>query len=614
MATDPLALAEGLDWLRPVDRQFGRAIARRARHDPDTVALVAALACAELGAGHLCLDPDAPGAAGGRLGELLPTDRLLAVLRTEEGVCQLPGDATARPLVLDGRRVYLHRYWLGERRVAARLLALAARPVALHPDAPGWLDALYPERDAGAAGQKLACATALTRGLGVISGGPGTGKTTTVARLLVLAARDAEVRGERLTVRLAAPTGKAAARVGESLARELGRLGASGRLDPALRAALPARAVTLHRLLGAGSGATRGFAHHGANPLAADVVVVDECSMVDLRLLDALLDALPAHARLLLLGDRDQLAAVEPGNVFGALCTQAGAIGAARAAELQALSGVAVEAGTSASPIGDAIAVLRHSYRFDAASGIGRLAAAVNAGDHAGAVAAIEAGGEVEASACTGRPAGAQLQSLREAYRELASAAIAAGGDAEAIAALPRLQGAFRVLCALREGDAGVLTLNRLLAQALAEAGLADRTRTHYPGRPVIVTRNDHGLRLYNGDLGIVVDDIDGHPRVVFAGEDGVRSLPAARLPEHESAYALTVHKSQGSEFDRIALVLPPAPAAAGLAGRELLYTAITRARHGVSLLLPDGRLDPCWLQPARLRSGLAERLHNPGA
>ena len=608
MTTDRPTPAGGIDGLRPVDHHFGDMLARRARHDPDAIALAAALACAELGKGHLCLDLDETSLPEWALAAGLDVARVRAALRAEPGLCQdcaTPGEA--RPLVLDGSRVYLHRYWLAEHRVAARLRALAGQPVALHADAPRWLDALYPGNDSGTNAQKLACATALTRGLGVISGGPGTGKTTTVARLLAVYARDALARGERIAVRLAAPTGKAAARVGEALAHEFARLGEQGLLDPALRAALPTEALTLHRLLGAS--ATRGFAHHRANPLAADLVVVDECSMIDLRLLDALLEALPVGARLLLLGDRDQLAAVEPGNVFGALCAHAGTPGPARGAELQALCRVQVETAPGADAITDAIAVLHHSYRFDATSGIGRLAAAVNAGNHAEANATLATGDSVRVTAYDGCIDGAELRVLRDAYRELAAAAIAARGNPAAAAALPVLQQRFRVLCALRDGAVGVSALNRELAQALAEAGLADRGRVHYPGRPLIITRNDHELRLYNGDLGIVVDDEDSRPLAVFAHAGGVRLLPAARLPEHETAYALTVHKSQGSEFDRIALVLPPAAAASGLAGRELLYTAITRARTGVELLLPGGRLDACWLERTRLRSGLARRL-----
>ncbi|MBP6480261.1 MAG: exodeoxyribonuclease V subunit alpha, partial [Pseudomonadales bacterium] len=475
------------------------------------------------------------------------------------------------------------------------------------PDARALLERLYPDDSAGSAGQKLACAMALTRALGVISGGPGTGKTTTVAKLLVMLVAAAAAEGRSLAIRLAAPTGKAAARVGEALAREVAALARSGQVAPQLLAQLPISAQTLHRLLGAGA---RGLRHDAANPLAADVVVLDESSMVDLRLLDALLAALPRHARLLLLGDRDQLAAVEAGNVFGALCSRARGPSAPRAAELTALTGLQIAGNDHDDPIADAIAVLRHSYRFDAASGIGRFAEAVNAGDATRAAAVIaQRPADLGSFSCTDRPDGAALARMREGWRAIASAA---HGHADPLA-LVRLQESFRVLCALREGEWGVAGVNRALTQTLAEAGLAERGRTHYAGRPLLVTRNDYGLGLYNGDTGIVIEDEDGHPQALFAqAGGGVKRLPAARLPEHETAYALTVHKSQGSEFDEVVLVLPPAPApasGAGIAGRELLYTAITRARRRLELVLPGGALDARWLDASEYRSGLAERL-----
>jgi len=613
MSLETLAALQRAGLLRPVDVHFARQLAGYAAHAPDAIALLAALLSAELGRGHVCVELAAIDGApfAGLEPELAPrldAAALRAALAAETGLCARAGagDADARPLVLDGDRVYLHRYWASECRVAERLRELAQRRIEPGADAPALLARLYPDATPGSHGQKLACATALTRALGVITGGPGTGKTTTVAKLLVLLAAEARADGRPLAIRLAAPTGKAAARVGEALARELAALERDGLLDAGTRAQLPDAAQTLHRLLGAGP---RGFRHDASNPIAADVVVLDECSMVDLRLLDALLDALPAHARLLLLGDRDQLAAVEAGNVFGALCARAGAPGAARAAELAALTGLPLTGADHDDPVTGAIAVLRHSYRFDAASGIGRLAAAVNAGDAALAAAVLDEGKpDLGTMAYADRLDAARFARLREGYRALASTARAPAADH---AALVRLQESFRVLCALRDGDFGVTGLNRALAQALTDAGLAERGRTHYAGRPVIVTRNDHGLRLYNGDMGIVVEDEDGHPQVLFAEPGGgVRRLPAARLPEHETAYALTVHKSQGSEFDDVVLVLPPASAAVqALAGRELLYTAITRARRRLELLLPGGELEPRWLRASEYRSGLAERL-----
>ena len=252
--------------------------------------------------------------------------------------------------------------------------------------------------------------------------------------------------------------------------------------------------------------------------------------------------------------------------------------------------------------------MLSHSYRFDAASGIGRFAGAVNAGDATRAAAVIaERPADLGNLHCTDRLDGAALARMREGYRGIASAA----RDNADPATLVRLQESFRVLCALREGDWGVAGVNRALTHSLADAGLAQRGRTHYAGRPLIVTRNDYGLGLYNGDMGIVIEDEDGHPQALFAqAGGGVKRLPTARLPEHETAYALTVHKSQGSEFDEVVLVLPPAPAAgAGIAGRELLYTAITRARRRLELVLPGGTLDARWLRASEYRSGLADRL-----
>jgi exodeoxyribonuclease V alpha subunit len=610
MSLEALAALHRTGLLRPVDLHFARLIAGYADTAHDAIALLAALLSVELGRGHVCVELAAvdgkPFAAlESELAPRLDAAQLRAALAAEPRICAAPAMRQPRPLVLDGDRVYLHRFWAGEGRVAARLRALAAQRVAAAADARAMLDRLYTDDSPGTAGQKLACAMALTRALGVITGGPGTGKTTTVAKLLVMLAAAAEAGGHRLAIRLAAPTGKAAARVGEALAREVAALAHGGQVAPELLAQLPTTAQTLHRLLGAGA---RGFQHDAANPLAADVVVLDESSMVDLRLLDALLAALPRDARLILLGDRDQLAAVEAGNVFGALCDRACGPGLARAAELAALTGLAIAGNDHADPISDAIAVLSHSYRFDAASGIGRFAEAVNAGDATRAAAVIaERPADLGNLHCTDRLDGAALARMREGYRGIASAA----RDNAEPSALVRLQESFRVLCALREGEWGVAGVNRALTQSLAEAGLAQRGRTHYAGRPLIVTRNDYGLGLYNGDIGIVIEDEDGHPQALFAqAGGGVKRLPAARLPEHETAYALTVHKSQGSEFDEVVLVLPPVPAAgAGIAGRELLYTAITRARRRLELVLPGGILDARWLRASEYRSGLADRL-----
>jgi exodeoxyribonuclease V alpha subunit len=596
--------------LRAIDYHFGCALARHARREPEAVALAGALGSIALGNGDVCVDLAAVHGKPlvDRGSAPIDAAALRAALAREPAICTLDGSQPSCPLVLDGDRLYLQRFWQSEQRVAARLRELVAREHTPTPAAGALLGRLFPGDSPGTAGQKIACAIALTRGFSVITGGPGTGKTTTVARLLVLLAAQARAAGSRLVIRLAAPTGKAAARVAESLGREIGALRTAGGFEERLLDDLPRGAETLHRLLGAGAG---GFRHDAGNPLPADLVVLDESSMIDLRLLDALLLALPPHARLVMLGDSEQLAAVEAGSIFGALCEGAGACSARRAAELRELTGCMISPSKDATPVQDAVALLRHSYRFDAAGGVGQLAAAVNAGDRDAANALLDsADPAVVRMEYDGHIGVTELAVMRAGYAGLLEA-LRAGAAAERLLAL---QERFRVLCAVREGEFGVLGLNRAIEHALAAAGQIDTGSHFYVGRPLLVTRNDHGLQLYNGDLGLVVRGVDGHEEVLFRAPDGgVRRVPPGRLPEHETAFAMTVHKCQGSEFDEVCLVLPPPASAGALAGGELLYTAITRARRRVRLVLPGAGLEDRWFARTRRVSGLMERLQGTG-
>ncbi|MGE4339353.1 MAG: exodeoxyribonuclease V subunit alpha, partial [Pigmentiphaga sp.] len=476
--------------------------------------------------------------------------------------------------------------------------------------------------------QRLASALVGRGAFGVITGGPGTGKTTTVVTLLALLQALALAPGGRarpLQIRLAAPTGKAAARLHQSIAQAVSRLPlqATDPLDAAILSAIPVQVATLHRLLGSRPD-TRRFRHHAGHPLPVDVLVIDEASMVDLERMAAVLDALPAGARLILLGDKDQLASVEAGAVLGELCRRAeqGHYLPATAAWLDEVCGEAPgsqwqdEAGR---PLDQAVVQLRVSHRFSADSGIGQLARAVNAGDAAGSrailaearddLAVVPLPRELDdrhwpALLLHGRPA-ARLEpddsGAADGYRRYLAlmrtmqpqpVASDSAWDAWANAVL-RAHTGFQVLCAVRRGPWGVEGLNARIAEVLHRHGDIAATQGWYPGRPVLVTRNDYGLGLMNGDIGVTLSRFDPATaqwrlRVAFPAPDGsgaVRWVLPSRLSHLETVYALTVHKSQGSEFEHAVLVLPESPTP--ILTRELVYTGITRARLRLTLVPP---------------------------
>lgn len=604
-----LQQAVELRLLRSLDVQFALLLA-----DDTQPARLLAAAClsAEAGEGHVCLplsQLSREGLFNGRHPELAQAI-WLAAGEPQDWTQILAGwpalsnsnNEQAAPIVLTEGRLYLHRLWHHEGQVARFFQAQSAPQAFPDGEVRAVLDNLFgTEPDDW---QKIAAAVALTQKTAVISGGPGTGKTTTVAKLLAALIRLSQ---GALRIQLAAPTGKAAARLTESLGKALQKLPVSD----TERQRFPAEATTLHRLLGA-QPETQRLRYHAGNLLHLDVLVVDEASMVDLGMMANLIAALPPQARVIFLGDRDQLASVEAGAVLGDICRCAEAgYSVARAAQLSALTGCQVEGhdDDSAPAVRDAICLLRKSYRFDANSGIGKLAAAVNAGEPKAVEAAFNAGfSDISRQPLNdGEAYQAMLNDIAEGYRPFLRLVSQRAQPAEILHAFGRYQ----LLCALREGPFGVQGLNQRIEQKLMQMQLIRRPlggSRWYQGRPVMVTRNDSALGLFNGDIGITLFDDEGLLKVFFPLPDGsIKAVQPSRLPAHDTAWSMTVHKSQGSEFEHTALVMPAQ--FLPVLTRELIYTAITRARKQLTLYSDEGVFRRAVQLRTQRRSGLLDRL-----
>jgi len=671
--SSPLASVDGLfhllrfwverGWLRPLDEALVRFFAERVSSVDPIVLLAAALTSHQLGHGHVCLDleqtllePDfalslPPEGDVGLVAEVLPSQVLAKVELTHWlhalSACALvatgASGAADRPLVLNGSRLYLRRYWNYERAVDNALRQRLAQPSEMPTDLGERLNALFPHQPSMPVDwQKLACALATRAALSIITGGPGTGKTTTVVRLLALLQGPRVEANRPLRIRLAAPTGKAAARLTESIGLQVQGLDVAD----AIKARIPTDVTTVHRLLGSRPG-TRHFRHHRGNPLPLDVLVVDEASMIDLEMMANLLDALPPKARLILLGDKDQLASVEAGAVLGDLCRDAelGYYTPATLAWLEAIAGQSLSAvglreGNEAEhALAQQLVMLRYSRRFGEGSGIGELARCVNQQRAEDARRALSDRALEDIATC--RLHGEQDQALERLL--LNGATRGSGGNSQgplgyrhylallkqnrpaAAASLEdpawlewagdvlRAFDTFRLLCAVRKGPWGVEAINQRATRALYAAGLIESDHHWYEGRPVLMTRNDYGLGLMNGDIGIALrlPEAEGSQRLTLRvafprndGQGGVRFVLPSRLTDVETVYAMTVHKSQGSEFEHTALVLPDA--LNPVLTKELIYTGITRARRWFSLVEPrPGVFEEAVKRRVRRLSGL---------
>ncbi|WP_351074774.1 exodeoxyribonuclease V subunit alpha [Shewanella sp. CAL98-MNA-CIBAN-0140] len=577
-----------------------------------------------------------------------------------------PGDNT--PMIFEHGRLYLNKYHFFETQVAAKLTQLANQPIDINvnnstvdnTNLPQLIECLFTAENSHNSQfnwQKIATATALVKALAVITGGPGTGKTTTVTKLLLLL-----LTQSALTIRLVAPTGKAAARLSESIKASKQRLlqELTQVTYPALAKILidslkqiPEDASTLHRLLGVIPNSHQ-FRHHQHNPLRLDLLVVDEASMVDLPMMYKLLSALPPHGRLILLGDQDQLASVEAGAVLADICVglkqhsnQANSspwsmrYSAAQAKLIEQLTQQDVSQFIDPQPkIGDSLCMLMHSHRFKGDRGIGLLASAVNQsnvnairqvwlqkhaelnwfehqhnalGDNSGKQALLTL--SVQAY-------GEYLSLVQENQQRINQQTMLDQADVQdSVITLPHSEQTiidsfnhYRVLCAMRAGEFGVEGMNIAITDSLKQTKLINPHHEFYLGRPIIIQSNDYNLGLFNGDIGLILQDSTKPSRLMahFVMADGslLKVLPA-RLPSHDTCYAMTVHKSQGSEFDKVSFVLPhkPSPAQWQLLSKELLYTAITRAKNHFYCLGTNMIFEKASKQATSRASGLAWRL-----
>ena len=643
-------LQRSQDNLRAVDIALADTLRRLDTGSDELVLAGAALASLAVGTGHTAYDPTRPQlvlgmASGNALPGLPDAHEWIAAWHASPWVCEPEADAIAPasfPLVLENGLLYLRRYREYERGLASGLKRLAAQPlasvdlVAIQP----LFAALFPEAKAGDR-QARAAALALVQSLLLITGGPGTGKTSTIARLLLLLIAQADANGSALRIALAAPTGRAADRMSESLHAAIANLQESSVLQPKWLAALPQQASTLHRLLGSRPGSPR-FRHHAGQPLPFDVIVVDEASMVDMPLMCKLVDAVADGARLILLGDRDQLPSVEAGDVLAAIGDAAGdgeTLSEALASSLAPLLSVvprrsdvsrettqvthdhseqsdmfdskdigssiatyvaptAASAAERSPLFGHRVQLLR-GYRQSAELDLSPLAHAVREGDADAALDHLRDGRlrgvhfhEEASSPLVSGSRSVLLAHWRAMAAETEPAAALASADH------------LRLLTALREGPQGASTLNAQIEEALAGA----QRETYFHGRLLLVTENSYRHGLFNGDVGICLRQADGNVAVFFpGGGQGVRAFHPAALPAHASAFALTVHKAQGSEFNQAWIVLPQQDART--LTRELLYTALTRARNQVHLFAREDILRTLLARKAQRVTGLVGRL-----
>ncbi|PCK31806.1 exodeoxyribonuclease V subunit alpha [Pseudoalteromonas piscicida] len=550
------------------------------------------------------------------LGYLIDSDGevlspFISVPVTVEALAQHQAVGEDKPLRLYGSKLYLARLANYEAKLAGHFEMLATAQVTLDEERLGaLLDTYFPPQEVTAEidWQKVACTLAIVKRFCVITGGPGTGKTTTVTKLLAIL--QSLYERAPLTIKLVAPTGKAAARLSESI------IGAKAKLNlpPDLAKLLPEQAQTIHRLLGVIPNSLH-YRHSQDNPLHLDVLIVDEASMVDLSLMAKLVDALPKHARLILLGDKDQLASVDTGNVLSDLCENL-TLGQApnysdelssKLAHLSKQSLPQTNHETAQFILEDNLAFLQKSHRFDSNSGIGQLAFAVNSNNKRKLDSVIKQGfADLQLHELNSDAYNALIARAAEHYRRYLEAIHSAQSEAYIHSEFA----SYQLLAAVREGPYGVNELNRRIELKLSQLGLIQPNGRFYVGMPIMITQNDYQLKLFNGDIGIILRDQQGELQASFIDEQGnVRRFYPARLPSFDRVYVMTIHKSQGSEFAHTAMILPPIQRAQQGINRQLIYTGITRAKKQFELVAQYKVLLSGMNRSVSRSSGLRSRL-----